>query len=131
MREERKRILRMLEEGKITSEEAEKLLDAIEKDREASSGKRARWMRVKVTEGDKTKVNINLPISLIRALLKITGKFHMKFGDRTVEDELKKHGVEINNIGDLDKILNEFSGDGPYKLLDVDDEGEHVEIYID
>ena len=134
MREEKKRILKMLEEGKITSDEAERLLETLENtgaDEESGSRKKVKWMKVRVQENGETKVNINLPISLVRALLKITGKFNMRMGKRSMDETLKGYGININNVEDLDKILNEITGDTPYKLVDIEDEGDKVEIYIE
>ena len=88
--EERLRILRMIEEDKITAEEGAKLIAALaasrrnEKDDRKSgtasskaSGQRARWLHVRVTnaKSGKQHVNINLPIGLVDIALKIAARF--------------------------------------------------------
>ena len=69
MDEDRMRILKMLEEGKINAEEAAKLLEALGGRAEtgpAGKGERARWFRVRVTDTKtgRKKVNINIPLGL-------------------------------------------------------------------
>jgi len=79
MNEERKKILEMLSEGKITVGEAEKLMEALTKDqkesteiKDASKTKVFKYLRVLVepkdTGGD--RVNIRIPLNLIRAGMK-------------------------------------------------------------
>ena len=132
MTEEKKRILKMLEDGKITAEEAERLIEAIDiQNEEPAVRKKARWMKIRVQENGKSKVNINLPISLMKALLKITGKLNVNIGGKSIDNTLKEHGLNIDSIEDLNKILDEFGGEEPYKLVDVDDDGEKVEIFIE
>ena len=132
MTEEKKRILKMLEDGKVTADEAERLIEAIEAQKEEPEGRRkARWMRIKVQENGKAKVNINLPISLMKALLKITGKLNINFGGKSLQNTLKEQGINIESVEDLNKIIDEFGGEGPYKLVDVEDGGDKVEILIE
>jgi hypothetical protein len=76
-----------------------------------------RIVRIRVTEGDKKKVNIAVPLGIAR-VARLGG----------VADQLsKQHGI------DLEEFLTgiEESPDG--KLIDVVDDktGEHVEIYLE
>ena len=48
-----------------------------------------------------------------------------------VDETLKRYGINIDSVEDLDKILDEITGDTPYKLVDVEDDGDKVEIYIE
>ncbi|MBI5830462.1 MAG: hypothetical protein HZB20_13205, partial [Chloroflexi bacterium] len=82
--EERLKILRMIEDGKITAEDGAKLLAALSDTRRpasgasvASPGGAARWLRVRVTDSvtGKPKVNVNLPMSLVEVGLKIGARF--------------------------------------------------------
>jgi len=125
--EERLKILQMIQEGKITAEEGAKLLSALSSSaRETTAVRRVgartggpRWLRVRVTDMStgKSKVNVNLPLSLIDAGLNIAGHF---------ADDL-----EIDDIMTaIHDALNEnLSG----KIIDVvdGDDGEHVEIFIE
>ena len=122
--EERMKILQMIQEGKITAEDGAKLLAALA---EAQTPRRSktihrnrdpRNMRVKVTDtgSGKTKVSVNLPLSLVDAGLNIASNFMPDMG--------------IDTAGEISNAINEgLSG----KIIDVFDEedGEHIEIFID
>jgi hypothetical protein len=105
------RILRMVSEGKISAEEAEKLLEAIE-----GARPRAREITLLVFEKEKQKPNvrINLPLSLAR--------FAMNFIPASV---LAKQEIPA------DTILAALDQAQPGKVFEVkDEEGKRVEIYL-
>ena len=140
MREEELKILRMLEEGKITAEQAEKLLEALRKPEEEPETKprRAKWLRIRVYENGREKptVNINLPLALVKGLTKMGVKFMNMVPDR-VRERMEEQGVDfdLNSITpeQIDELTNSLTGEGPLKLVDVEDteEGEKVEIVIE
>ena len=140
MREEELKILRMLEEGKITAEQAEKLLEALRKPEEEPEAKsrKAKWLRIRVYENGREKptVNINLPIALVKGLTKMGVKFMNMVPDR-VRERMEEQGVDfdLNSITpeQIDELTNSLTGEGPLKLVDVEDteEGEKVEIVIE
>jgi hypothetical protein len=82
MSQERNRILDLLAAGKISAEEAARLLDALDSRaaqadaapaaRNSGSGELPKFLYVKVisTKGD--NVNVKIPLSLVRAGLKLT-----------------------------------------------------------
>jgi hypothetical protein len=120
--EERMKILKMIQEGKITAEEGAKLLAALRDSRSgprpstaSQEGSRS-WLRVRVTDmaTGKTKVNVNLPIGLVDAGLNIARQFVPEMG-----------------IHELSDAIRHSSMTG--KIVDVIDEedGEHVEIFIE
>jgi len=105
------RILRMVSESKITAEEAEKLLEAIE-----GARPQAREITILVFEKEKEKPNvrINLPLSLAR--------FAMNFVPASV---LAKQEIPA------DTILKALDEAQPGKVFEVkDEEGKKVEIYL-
>lgn len=122
--EERMRILRMIQEGKITAEEGAKLLAALRESRKetrttTSTGRLGRgWLRVRVTDmsTNRPKVNVNLPLSLMDAGLKIGAQY----------------APELAGI-DLSEFIEEIKGGAQGKIIDVIDEedGEHVEIFVE
>lgn len=79
--DERMKILRMLEEGKLKAEEASRLLKALSKGssetRPATPDADSRWMRIHVKEldGDRSVVNVNLPMRLVNVALRLGGQF--------------------------------------------------------
>ena len=77
MNEQRKDILGMLAEGKITAEEAEQLIAALERDQPAAASGldvqpkgKAKYLRVVVDaleNGEHGRVNVRVPLQLLRA----------------------------------------------------------------
>jgi hypothetical protein len=120
MDEDRMQILKMLEEGKITSDDAAKLLDAMVSDRPAESapggGKRL-LIRVTDTRTGKKKVNVKIPI----ALAKIAAKFIPAKSRRQLAEE----GV------DVDAVLSQVMTGNIGKVVDVESDEDLVEVTIE
>lgn len=122
--EERMQILNMVAEGKITAEEGAKLLGALEPERKkevrlvTESPSAPRWFRVRVTdlETGRSKVNVNLPMSLVDVGTRMGARF---------APELE--GMDVNDI--LEQIKSGAQG----KIVEVEDleDGERVEIYVE
>jgi hypothetical protein len=127
MTEERKKILEMLSEGKITAEDAERLLDKIEA---APSGapkppRKIKWLLVRVDGNDGDKVNVRVPINLIRTGIKLGAILPAGASER-----IKASGIDLNDLATLaDEELVEALAD-----LQVDvnsDDGDVVRIYCE
>jgi hypothetical protein len=114
----------MIQEGKITADEGAKLLSALREARPVPprppmpvtrSGGQG-WLRVRVTDmaTGRTKVNVNLPLGLVDAGMNIATQF--------VPD------INLTQIAEAVK-----SGQLEGKIVDVydEDDGEHVEVFID
>ena len=122
--EERMRILKMIQEGKITAEEGAKLLAALRESRKEArptipAGRMGKgWLRVRVTDmaTNRAKVNVNLPLGLMDAGLKIGAQY----------------APELAGI-DLSQFIEDIKGGAQGKIIDVIDEedGEHVEIFVE
>ncbi|GAB4491411.1 MAG: hypothetical protein Fur0016_03740 [Anaerolineales bacterium] len=123
--EERMRILKMIDEGKISAEEGAKLLSAL------SEGRRgpvpptlprmpgsARWLRVRVTDvaSGRAKATVQIPLALLDAGMKIGAHFAPEV-----------EGVNMATI--MEALRAGMTG----KIVDVVDEkdGEHVEIFVE
>ena len=124
--EERMQILKMIEAKQITAEEGAKLLAALgEKDKgdtpapKPSPSTSGKWFRVRVTDlkTGRRKVNVNIPLSLVDVGMKMGAKF-------------APAGVEGL---DMNQIIAAIKGGGEGKVVDVEDEedGEHVEVFIE
>jgi hypothetical protein len=136
MSEERKKILDMLSEKKITAEEAEKLLSAISKEEGNGTGtvkKEPKYLRVMVEprpgSENPDRVNIRVPIKLIRAGLKLAALIP-KSAQSQVNDALHEKGIEMDfsqiKPEDLDNIVAQLDD------LTVDVEGkESVRIFCE
>jgi hypothetical protein len=118
---ERIRILKMIEEGKITAEEGTRLLGVLAKgnrQKTQPSGAEPRWLRVRVTEieSGRPSVNVNLPIGLVNVGLRMGAKF--------VPD---MEGMDLDDIGEA--LRQGLTG----KIIDIvdEDEGQRVEVYVE
>jgi len=119
--EERMKILKLIEEGKVSAEEGAKLLSALSStNRLASelSASSAKWLRVRVTDvnSGRSKATVQIPISLMEAGMKIGAHF----------------APEIDGVN-MDQIMEALRTGMTGKIIDVtdDEDGEHVEIYVE
>ena len=120
LREERLQILRLLESGGITADEAATLLDALDRANlpppsngpTSPRGAEARLVRIRVTDSTtgRAVVNLAFPLGLIKSGLDIAGQF--------VPEYLPK----VDAIREC--VTAGFHG----ALVDVDDGGQRVEI---
>lgn len=112
MNEERRSILEMLAAGKITADEAERLLAALEPRATASGGavggasaatkQRPKYLRVVVEadetmtglKGGPTVVNVRVPMQLLRAGVRLAGLIPVQAHDQ-LDQAFSKHGVPI------------------------------------
>jgi len=136
MNEERKKILDMLSQGKITAEEAERLISALSDPGETGSSVDVRlpkYLRVMVEPSPENKggdrVNIRVPLKLIKAGLKLAS-FIPKDARTQVNDALHEKGINM----DFDKIRPEDIDNLVAQLddLTVDVEGkETVKVFCE
>ena len=136
MTEERKKILEILAEGKITAEDAERLLDKIEAG-STSGGKLSReprqpgdpcklkWLLVQVDSDDGDKVNVRVPLNLIRTGIKLGAILPAGASKR-----IQEYGIDLNDLTQLaDEDLMEALAD---LQVDVNSEGgDKVRIYCE
>jgi hypothetical protein len=119
--EERMKILKMVEDGKISAEDAAQLLKALSKQerrRTPPSESDARWLRVRITDldSDRASVNVNLPINMVNVGLKMGARFIPEF-----------EGLDLEELAEA--LRQGLTG----KIVDVVDEEDrqHVEVYIE
>jgi SHOCT-like domain len=126
MSEEKRIILEMLKEGKISVAEAEQLLEKANPSESFNDSPKIKkpnskkFLRVRVTEEDKVKANVNIPIALAEVGLNLIPK-----------SKLKVDGKQIN----MDQILKliEEGTEGELVNIDAEDDGKNykVNIFID
>lgn len=132
------KVLKMLEEGKISADDAGKLLKALDESRTGANQRPAsprltlvapqlsqqgrpgdaRWFRVRVTDlrTGRQKVSVNIPVGLVNVGLKLGARFAPEL-DNTALNEI----VAAVRAGQTGKII---------EIAD-DQDGEKVEIFVE
>ncbi|MBS0361912.1 MAG: hypothetical protein JSR98_11055 [Proteobacteria bacterium] len=142
MTNDRRAVLQMLAEGKITAEEAERLLSALERnDAPPASDPRPtmgsngapKYLRVTVDaqeEGSPVKVNIRVPMALLRAGVRLSSLLPPE-ARAQVNEELAKNGVPFDigaikpeNLEELVTHLNDLQ-------VDVDSHDAKVRVFCE
>ena len=132
----------MLAQGKITADEAERLLSLVEQPPEAAPGSKEtseagrpapKYLRVIINDGDGPEsehVNIRVPMGLIRAGVRLASVLPSGATSR-INDKLKDNGVPIDlgkiKADDLEELVNSLSD----LEVDVQDGKETVRIYVE
>jgi DUF4097 and DUF4098 domain-containing protein YvlB len=126
--EERLRVLQMVQDGKISAEEGIRLLESLDSSAQVAaektaksvgtSGRGARWFRVRVTDTStgKTRVNVRLPVNVLNAGIKMGARF----------------SPEVEGL-DMDQLMGLIQAGATGQVLDVidDQDGEHVEVFLE
>jgi hypothetical protein len=139
MNPERLRILDLLATGKITAEEADRLLDALkprpgapnpdESPAQTASTGLPKFMYVKVISVAGDNVNVKIPLSLVRAGLKLTSLIPPQAMDQ-INKSMSEHGMSIDlsnlkgeDVEDLITALREME-------INVDAKnGDNIRVY--
>lgn len=121
--EERMKILKMIEEGKLSPEEGAQLLSALGRKSAPPgipgvSAGTAKWLRVRVTDlrTGRSKATVQIPLALMDAGMKIGAHF----------------APEIDGVN-MDQLMNALRSGVTGKIIDAtdDEDGEHVEIFVE
>lgn len=142
MSDNQKRILDMLAEGKISADEAQKLLAAIGSgsDEPKSTGSpphSLKYLRVVVQpnpdapeDEDVKRVNVRVPVALIRAGIKFTSLIPAEASDQ-VNEALKEKGInfDVRNLKpeDLEELLMALHD----LEVDIQNGQEKVHVYVE
>ena len=127
MSEELIRVLKMIESGVITSEEGQKLIQAMQKSEQkvarVNSHPIGRFLRLDILsteEGEKETVQINFPLNLAKAVLKmgiVQKQLNAKVGEK----------VNLDIEESVALIDSEVMGD----LMTIDTKDAKIRIWID
>lgn len=127
MSEELMRVLKMIESGVITSEEGQKLIEAMQKSEQkvarVNSHSIGRFLRVDILsteEGEKETVQINFPLNLAKVVLKmgiVQKQLNAKFGEKV-------------NL-DIEEILALIDSEVIGNLMTIDTKDAKIRIWID
>jgi len=132
MNENRRHILEMLAQGKVTAEEAERLIVALERSDEPATRdvSDAKYLRVLVDAADEegpTKVNVRVPLQLLRAGVRLAGVIPTRAREE-VNSALRKEGIDF----DINKLTPENLQEIVAQLRDltVNVDNEHAKVKI-
>jgi hypothetical protein len=138
MSEERKKVLEMLGAGKITADEAEKLLDKLASNSSSPSPSaetppasaaqgtaKPKYLRIVVDQPGRKQVNVRVPLSLVHS-----GRGLLAIMPKHVNERLAEYGINAGsfttlNIDDLGQAMRELH-------VDVDKgDGKKVKIFCE
>lgn len=131
MSNDRRQVLEMLAAGKISAEDAERLIEKLATSSDAASaagtqpkGARPKYLRVVVTDsGD--KVNIRVPLALVRTGIKLSTMLPSEANER-----LSERGIDLSQLSGLqgEELIDALRD----LHVDVDAEGgETVRIFCE
>jgi hypothetical protein len=143
MNEQRRQILEMLAEGKITADEAERLIDALEREQPGSSAAvvprpkpRPKYLRVvaswadNTSDGEPGRINIRVPLQLLRAGVRLASLIPPQALTK-INAKLDKSGVPIDltqlkpqHIEELIERLDDVT-------VDIDDIDAKMQVFCE
>jgi hypothetical protein len=146
MSENQKKILEMLEQGKISADDANRLINAIEGEEggrekakeEPDTKARPKYLRVTVTPSEghtdpahADRVNVRIPMSLVRAGIKLTSLIPPEALDKA-NTALRDKGInfDVRNIkpDDIEDLI-EALGD---MQVDVESgKGDKIKVFVE
>ena len=141
MNEQRRQILEMLAEGKLTADEAGRLIDALGQEEPGSAPgaaprqkRRPKYLRVVVVDNSSAegpgRINIRVPLQLLRAGVRLTSLVPPQVLTR-VNAELDKVGVPIDLAQLKPQQLEELIDQLDEVTVDVDDPDTKVQVFCE
>ncbi len=128
---EKMEILKMLEQGKINAEEAQKLLEALGDGSQESikmpkmnnnlKGKMFR-IRILAKDDDNVEINVNVPISLFKLGLKMSSSNMLQVNGSS--------GFQLSDE-DFDAIMEAANNGETGEIFTLDSDEVQIKIYID
>ena len=145
MNEDRKRILDMLAEGKVTADQAEMLIESLGAPDEPvpapapstsagwpsgpSAGGTPKFMYVKVASANKDTVDVKVPLALLRAGLKLTSLIPPQ-AMAQINDSMAASGmaIDFNNLKpeDIEDVIESL---GEMEVNIVSADGDNVRVF--
>lgn len=143
MNEQRRQILQMLAESKITADEAERLIDALEREQPESPPTaaprpkpRPKYLRVLVSWEDNSggdgpgRVNVRVPLQLLRAGVRLTSLIPPQALTKA-NAELTKSGIPIDLTQLKPQHIEELIEQLDDLIVDVDDPEAKVRVFCE
>ena len=128
---ERKKVLDMLADGRLSAEDAERLLNKLDASSEGDAHDDAppsgplKYLRVLVDSKNGDKVNVRVPLSLLRTGIKLSTMVPALAGDK-----LRDSGIDLSHLSTLsgDELIEELRD----LKVDVDStSGDTVRVFCE
>ena len=124
MQDEQMRVLKMVEEGKVSPEDGTRLLEAIR----SKAGRRApalqgaggRALRINVLGEDGEKVNVAIPLVLARLAV--------NFLPASAIEAMEREGITVD---ELKQLIANVEGTAPIEIVDIEADDAKVKISIE
>ena len=134
---ETRKVLEMLAAGKITPEDAERLLDklaavkepaengATENQESPSAASTRKYLRIVVDSGDGKDVNMRVPLGFVRSGVGLIGVLPPKVAQKLADKGFNLDVLSGLSGDKLNEVLNEL-------CVDIDsNDGKHVHIFCE
>ena len=144
MSEDRSRILNLLAGGKITPEEAERLLDALDAGTSATTASAGpaitgdpapliaalpKYLYVKVIAVNGDNVDVKIPIALVRSGLRLTSLIPPQ-AMQQINEQMSQHGMSVDFTNFKPEDIDELIGALRETEVNVDTgNGDTVRVY--
>jgi len=127
MNEEMNKILKMIESGKISVEDGEKLISSLGKEDSSVnnySPSTKKFIRIEVyskdsDEEEETKVKINIPLNLARTMLRMN----------LIKNQISLNASDINI--DFDEVISLIENDAMGEIVNIESGTARVRIWIE
>jgi hypothetical protein len=137
MNEQRRQVLQMLAEGKITPDEAERLIDALEREEPESPSRakrRPKYLRVVMDDSSgpdgPSRINLRVPLQLLRAGVRLTSLVPPQALAKA-NAELTKSGVPIDLTELKPQHLEELIDQLDEVTVDIDDPDTKMQVFCE
>ncbi|SHF27624.1 hypothetical protein SAMN05444392_11313 [Seinonella peptonophila] len=113
MKEEIAKILTMVQEEKITAEKGAELIELLKEETPSHSSSQTSYLkkmlRIRINSGEGDKVNINLPVNLVKTILT---------AGRHIAEQFPESEKYVKDI-DMDLLLNAIESEAEGQIVDI------------
>ena len=124
MQDEQMRVLKMVEEGKVSPEDGSRLLEAIRskgaRTGSGLDGAGGRALRIHVVGDDGEKVNLTIPLAL--------AKLAVSFLPQSAVQAMEREGITVD---ELKRLISNVEGTAPLEIVDIEADDARVRITIE
>lgn len=134
------KILRLVQEGKMSPEDADNILGLL-KNKEQKTDPKACHLKININKSDNEDdkvVNLNLPISFIKLMVKATGKFSLDMvgKNESVRQSLETSGLSFDDNGkitDIDAFVSALEAlceSAPVEVCNIQTSDDDIDVSI-